>query len=540
MTLPATIDPRVYVSWDGSGTFTGDFDDVTPDVLADPGVSIELGKDGSRTLDPPKVASAGFALTNDDGTYSQERADSPVYQFVTPGRPVLIQIGHGVADVYDGSGSDDAYDADDYYDGVATYDLARAAIDDISQSPEIGNRRVEIAALGVETILTGSTVTVAVMTSPRVDQCVTAILDAVGWPADKRAVSIADTTLLYWWCDDRDPWSALLELLQSEGPGAIYVDSSAVFHFENRNYRATTTRSTTSQATFFDRPSGLPADYDEDDAYDADDFYDGATSGLYFTALSYDPGYRNIYNRAVYTTRRRTAGAAGTVIWTYGDTLALGSGESITLIARPTDPFQSAITPVSPTDYTASGGTVSVSLSATSGLVAFVTVTATGGTPTVSGLQLRATPLTVVSETTVQNSVDASGSIAKFSPIPGQDIPRVLTVNGWPEIDRANAQAVCDAWVSRYMVQRPAVMVEIRNADGDHIWEILNRQVSDRITLYEENTGLAADVWINGKAITIEGAGGSVLRCRLACEKVDEIGGSLWDAAVWDAAVWAA
>lgn len=535
MTLPTTIDPRVLVSWDGSGAFDGLYDDVTSDVLADPGVSIEQGKDGSRTLDPPKVSAADFALTNDDGTYSQERADSPVYQLVLPGRPVLIQVDHGESLAYN---APVAYNADVYYNGIGTYDLARGVIDDLSQTADLGNRRVSIGTLGIETLLVASTVTVGVMVNPRVDQCVTAILDAVGWPSDQRAISISDTTLLYWWCDDRDPWSALLELLLSEGPGAIYVTGDGVFHFENRNYRTTTDRSTTSLATFFDQAAGLPVAYDDPIAYDSDIFYNGVTSGLWFTGLQYDPGYRNIYNRATYTTRRRAEGSVGTVIWSYGTTLALGSGASTTLIARPTDPFQAAITPVSPTDFTVAGGTVSVSLSATSGLVAFITVTATSGTPTVSGLQLRATPLTVVSETTVQNSVDASASIAKFSPIPGQNIPRVMSVGGWPEIDQANAQAVCNAWVSRYMVQRPAVTIELRNADGDHLYEMLQRTVSDRITLYETNTGLSADVWINSKDISIEGAGGRVVRCRLGCEKVEEVGGSLWEVGLWGTAVW--
>lgn len=536
MTAPATISPRILVNWAADGAFDGLFDDVTDDVLSDPGVSIELGKDGSRTLDPPKVASADFALTNDDGAYSQERPDSPVYQLVVPGRPVKVQALHGTEDTYD---ADDDYDADDYYDGVGTFDLARTAIDDISQDAGLGRRVVALSTLGVESLLVASTVTVAVMVNPRVDECITAILDAVGWPADRRSVAVADTQLLYWWCDDRDPWSALLELLRSEGPGALYVDGGGVFHFENRNYRTIAARSTTSQAAYFDQPAGIPSAYDEDDDYDADDSYDGTTSGLFFTALSYEPGFRNLYNRAVQTVKRRTLGALA-VIWSYGTTLALGSGESVTLIARPSDPFQNAVTPALTTDYTVSGGTVGVGLSAPSGLVAFITVTATSGTPTVSDLQLRAQPLTVVSETTVQNTVDASGSIAKFSPIPGRAIPRVLQVGGWPEVALAQAQAVCNAWVTRYQVQRPAVTIEIRNADEAHLEEILTRRVSDRITLYETNTGLAADVWINALSITIEGAGGRIVRCRLGCEKTEEVGGAIWDLSLWNTGTWGA
>lgn len=534
MTLPSTIEPRVLVSWDGSGDFAGTFDDITDDVPGEPGIAIALGKDGARTLDPPKVASADFDLFNHDGTYSQERADSPVYQLVLPGRPVKVEVDHGDEVQYNAA---IPYDSDVYYNGVGTYTLARTAIDDLTQTTTLGDQRVHVGTLGLETLLVASTVTVAVMANPRVDQCITAILDAVGWPADRRSVAVSDTTLLYWWCDDREPWSALLELLASEGPGAIYVDGEGTFHFENRNYRTTTDRSTTSQATFFDTAAGLPVTYDAAVEYDSPIFYNGTTTGLWFTGLAYDPGYKNIYNRAVYTTRRRALQALAAV-WSYGDTLALAASESVTLIARPADPFQNAVTPASPTDFTVAGGTVSVSLSATSGLVAFITITATSGTPTVSNLQLRAQALTTVSETTVQNSVDASGSIAKFSPIPGQSIPRVLAVGGWPEIDRPNAQAVCNAWVSRYMVQRPVVTIELRNADGAHVYEILQRSISDRITLRETNTGLSADVWINAKALSVEGAGGRVVRCELRCEKVEEVGGAIWDVSLWNTGTW--
>lgn len=534
MTLPATIDARVLVSWDGTGDFTGLFDDVTSDVLDQPGVSIDAGKDGARTLSPPKVVAADFEVWNQDGTYSQERADSPIYQLVVPGRAVSIEVDHGTVSAYD---EDDPYDADDYYDGVGTYSLARTSLDDISQDAALGQERVSLATIGIEALLLAQTVTVPVMVAPRVDECIDALLDAAGWPAADRDIAVSDTQFTYWWCDDREPWSALLELLQSEGPGAIWVDGDGAFHFENRNYRTITDRSTTSQAAFFDQDSGLPSAYDEDDAYDVDDFYDGVTSGLWFTNLSYDPGYKNIRNRVTYTIKSRQLAALG-VVWSYGASLVLGSGEVVTLIARPNDPFQNAVTPALTTDYTVSGGTVSVSLAATSGLVAFITVTATSGTPTVSGLQLRAQALTAGFETTIANSVDASASIAKFSPIPGQDIPRVLQVAGWPEINRANATAVCDAWTTRYMVPRPAVEITLRNADGAHVEQMLKRVTSDRITLYERNTGLSADVWINSKHLEIAGAGGRVFACVLGCEKVEEVGGSRWDVGLWGTAIW--
>jgi hypothetical protein len=536
-TFPATLTPSVQVSWNGSGLFDQPHDDVTGDVMSDPGVAIDLGKDGARALDPPKVGACDFSLFNHTGKYSQERPDSPVYQLVIPGRPVRVMGQHGVTDAYD---APTLYTEDDYYDGSATFTLARTRIDDISQSTGWGQQTVSITTLGVESLFVGHAVTIPVMVGPRVDQCITAVLDAVGWPSDKRAVSTADTTLTYWWCDEREPWAALLELLQSEGPGALYVDADSVFHFENRNYRVTTPRSTTPQAAYFDQGLSLSDEYDAATLYTEDDTYDGGTSGLYFTALSYDPGFKTIRNRATYTIRTRQL-ASLAAVWTYGANLALGAGQSITLIARPSDPFQNAVVPVAGTDYTVAGGTISASLSASSGLVAFLTLTATSGAPTVSALQIRAQSLAVVGETTVQNAVDASSSIAKFSPIPGQNIPIVLDVGGWAEITAGQAVGVCDAWVARYMVQRPSVTIELRNADGNHLREILQRNISDRVTLYEANTGLqAADVWVNAKHLTLRAPCASDIVCTLGCEKVDEVSGFVWDGAGtrWDSATW--
>jgi len=532
--MPATVCTTVAVSWNGTGLYDQPYDDVTPRVLADPGLSISLGKDSARTLDPPQVSACDFSLENQDGRYSQQRADSPLYQFVVPGRPVRLTIAHGTTDVYRG---DDLYRENDPYRGVALYSLGSYAVDDISQSTAYGERHVEMACLGVEQVLTQASVTVGVMVGPRVDQAVHAVLDAVGWPSTARAVSLADTTLAYYWADDRNAWEALVELLRSEGPGAIYVQDG-IFHFENRNYRTTTTRSQVSQATFFDTGQSLsrtPA-YREDDAYRTEDLYRGLTSGLWFSDLTYDPGFRNIRNRATYTTRTRAL-AALAVVWSYGASLTLAAGQSVTLIARPTNPFQNAVTPALTTDYTVAGGTVSVSMSATSGLVAFITITQISGSPTVNGLQLRAQALTVIGETTVQNSVDASDSIAKFSPIPGAAIPRVFDVQGWPEINTAFAQAVCDAWVTRYQIQRPAVQITVENGDADLVRQILDRTMSDRISLVERNSGLSSDVWINAKHVDVSRGGGRRLTAVFGCETCEDVIGFLWDdpRALWGA-----
>jgi hypothetical protein len=152
----------------------------------------------------------------------------------------------------------------------------------------------------------------------------------------------------------------------------------------------------------------------------------------------------------------------------------------------------------------------------------------------VTGLQLRARPLAVVSETLVQSTIDASSSQTAYGAV------QTLDVAGWPEIDPAMAEAVCDAWVARYRVQRPSVTISIRAVDHDHLQQVVGRAVSDRITLRSTLTGVSGDVWIESRELIMAGAGGRHLEAVWRCELVANVAGFPWDgaASLWDSALW--
>ena len=528
---------EVYVSWDGTAAFSGPYDRVTPDTAGDPGLALDAGLDGLRALSPPKIVALDFELFNHDGTYSQNRPGSPVYQRVLPGRPINVQMSYGDRRAYR---ADAAYRADHGYRGTIPYTMARTHIDDIAQTTTYGEQRVRIGSLGLESTLNNTTVSVALTQNIRVDQAIALVLDAAGWPSGARRLAISDTMLRWFWVDDRTPWSVLLELLAAEGPGLVYVDGDATFVFENRNYRATAAHATTSQAVLFDRGQQAADPYRSAIAYRDASLYRGGAAALWFTALEYDPGFKSIRNRATYRTEQRTAGPLGPV-WTYqGDLLLGGVGSVRTVVARPNDPFINPVVPVAGTDFTATGGTVSVTVNAASGFVAFVTFTTTAGTPTLTGVQLRAQPVVLLEEVVVTNAIDASESIDTFSPVPGAAIPQMLQVAGWPCVDVSVAEAVCDAWVARYMEPRPAVTVTLRNADDRHARLLLETRVSDRLTISERNTGLQTDVWVNTKRVIVGGAGGRAVVCELGCEQVEGTIGFVWDGGttLWDTALW--
>jgi hypothetical protein len=528
----------VMVDWVGDGAFASPVSDVTADVPGDPGLVIDTGRDGARALSPPKVPSASFELRNDHGRYSNERGASPVYQLVRPGTPVVMSASYGTPRLYRSAA---LYRSAVAYRGVAAWTLARTRIDAANQSAELGSQRVRVSTLGATSTLVGTAVTVPLQTAIRTDQAVTMILDAAGWPAARRAISLGDTTLAYWWADGRSAWDALVEITTSEGPGCMYEDADGVLHWEGRNYRAVTPRSTTPQAAFFDQRVGGGVAYRGDRPYRANRLYRGNVAALYFTALTYEPGWKTLYARATYATKRRALGALGAV-WRYGADITLSAGQSRTFFARPADPFQNAVAPVVTTDYVIAAGSATVALTYTSGILAVITVTAGGGGCTIvgpagsptGGLQLRAQPLAVVSETVVQSSLPTTGPAAAYGGV------QTLDVAGWPEVDPAMAEGVCNAWVVRYNVPRPQVTISVVAVDGAHFGEIVQRGVSDRISLRSEATGIAADVWIESREIIVSGAGGRHVEAIWKCEKVDTISGFVWDGStsLWDSAIW--
>lgn len=544
--IPTSVEATVDISWLGDGYFTSIYDDITDDVAGTPGVTIDCGKDGQRALSPPQAESADFELLNMDGRYSVQNPSSPFYQLALPGRPVRITARHGARRFYRSRGR---YGSHVPYRGRAPYRLATTAIDLIEQSLQIGNQRVRLATLGRVASLVNQRITTAVYQSITTAQAIGVILTTAGWPALLTNFDVGETTFLYWWCDERSPWEALLEVLASEGPGALWVDGEGVLRFESRGHRSVAARSSSTLATFYDVEDGARTTYRSGTLYRAHRPYRGRTSGLWYEDMSYDPGFRNIVNRATFATKHRTLQSVAK-IWEYGGTLILSPGQSRTLIIKPSDPFLNAQALTAGTDYTVTSGSLaSLTLSAGTGLTAFLSIVAGGSGATIdgvtsSGIQLRAQLLTVTSETIVQNSVDATASINTFGVPPYSGVPRTLDVQGWPEISVAQAEAVCNAWVTRYQWARPAVTLKLKNGTADLTRWMLDLRVSDRITVRERVTGLSADCWVEGKTLHV-GTGGRWFDCELRCELADPAGstvGYVWDGAtsLWDGpAVWA-
>lgn len=519
MSLPSPA-LSILVDWDNDGSYVGAFDNVVGDTAAEPGLTVDTGVDVAQPTHPPKIPAADFDLLNSDRTYSGEDPTSPLYQVMLPGRSVRITATRGTALTYR---RHVVYRTHTRYPGREVYPIHSGVIDDIAQNPHIGAQRVSLSTLGAASILRGKRVSVGFQENITTGAAMELLLDIAGWPETDRVLDPGDTTLAFWWVEDEDAWDACMTLVKSEGPCQFYEDALGRLHFEARSYRSLNTRSTVVQTAFYDNP---------DDAT--------ANSGLWFTDMAYEPAWSTVVNRATYTiSARDSTPSSNQKIWELGHDFSMGSTDQpVVLIARPSDPFRNGVTPVLGTDYTTTGGSVSVTLSAFSGLVTTITIAVTSGSPTISGvtsrgIQLRGEPVDKISDTTVVSTTDAAESIMRYG-------ERTLDVGGWHEVDPATARGVSNAWVTRRKAQRPRVTLVLRNVDEAHLQAMFDLEVSDRVSVTETNTGLATDFWVEAKNITAAGPGGAVLTARLALEKCSDVTGFAWDSlsSLWDSALW--
>ncbi|GAA3852576.1 hypothetical protein GCM10023084_03510 [Streptomyces lacrimifluminis] len=447
---------EMAIDWQNDGSFTNPYDNVTDDVL-DRGVTVTYGREQGRQLSPGAVGSAGMVLCNASRLYSPERADSPLADDIGPARPVRFQVAH---------------------DGTI-YPIFTGRIDDFNLRADYADRSATITALDGLSLLQGLDITTEILTAPRTGQIIDRILTAVGWTAP-RDLDPGATHARYWWADSEDAFDALQAVVRSEGPPAIaYVAPDGTFVFRDRHHRLLDAVSRTSQATF------AQPEFDCDGP---------PVTGFGYTApFEYEHGWRDIINSVNLDIADRIANSEPSVVWEYGSPLTIVSGETIELEASASDPFTAAITPVAGTDYTVSGGTLSVSLTRTSGQSTGVRLTAIGAV-TVGGLQLRATSLPQSSVTKVTQT-DPSSVSAHGERTYQQQVP-------W--VNSADALAVAQLVIAHYATRRPTVKLRVASCDDDHFEQVVTRTISDRITIVNAELGLDAGFFVETVTHTVD------------------------------------
>lgn len=529
----------VDVSFDGSGAFD-DAIDALRDRLIESTLFVSTGRDEAIPGGRPKTPEFGWQSHNEDRALSNFLASSPRYRLMRPGKPARVTMSAG------STGWDDraAWDGPWFWEGNATITVGTGPIKTPRQSSALGNKIVDFTASGRSARFIDTKISTTLRQDIRVDQAITVILDAVGWPAADRELAIADTTLTFWWLDDEEPLSALIALLDTEGiPSAMYERGDGVFVFQNRNWRTTAYRSVNTRAVFFDNRITGSVEWDDNVEWDGTWPYGDVVAALYESGIEDDPLYDEIFNAATMTVKRRVVQSAKKV-WEYGESLVLSASEVRDVPFTTSDPCSSFTSLSSGTDYTVSAGSLATtptfpSTNAQRGVIRF---TAGAGGATVIGVtsngpQLRATPAEVVREIPVANLIDASEAIAE-----NDGIVRTYPITARQEIAQATGEALCDAAVAHHQHQRSRIQLTVRNIDKLHLIRQLTLEVSDRITVKSTQLGYGiseelGDFWVEQKSLRREPA---ELVCTLACQQIlPEAGGALWDEGLWDSGVWA-
>lgn len=504
---PSSAVPLIRIDWRVDG-YASDMADVTSRTLAGSSgiISVEYGRDTARSAAPPMIGAADLELLNTDKMLSPENPASPIYQYIKPGRPMQVAQQYGVADLYRGT---DDYRADDYYRGVGVWPLLTGHTDQFQYGLEIGNQRVQVSGLASSALLKRKAVSVEYSGATRIDTAIERVLLAAGWPTSQQIMTVSDSLLTDFWVAERPAWDVIVELLATEGPGSLlWEDGFGRLRFQNRTWRATSSRSLAVQATLHDGTfigSGL--------LYDIQRF-------------GYDPRWDDVVNRVTVTVNQRALEASA-VIWSYGVDLTVIVGTPKVIKVKPSDPFQNAITPVLTTDYTVSGGTVTITMDWADGAIATLTITATSGNPTISDLQVRAQPYKAVGETVIEVAATSETGEEK-----------TYDIKAWPEMNPSDAHLIAEAYVLRYQNSRPIITVMLQNLDAYAQETMLGFEISDRVRIINSHLGLDVDAYIERIKHDVIGDGRHVMT--LSCEPVSPIGslGDRWETGIWETAVW--
>lgn len=448
-----TFTPRYRIDWDADASTTDAdlmtsmlaateaaiLEDVTPDVLSSPLTVIRYGRDQARELAPPMVGTSDFTLKNDDGRYSSQDSAGPLYGKLVAGRRIEVDI---------------------YYDG-SVYPQSRTYTDEPEERPLKQQQNVRIYGLDGFSLMDADVYT-DMFESIRSDLAIAAVLDAVGWPADKRNLDTGKTTFVRWWGNGRKAKELLKEIVFSEGLGALIYIVNDVVTFESRHFRFLTPRCTTPQATLVDQ---------------------GAEPLM--RAFSIVPGAASIVNDCSVKVRSFALGALGT-IWTGPSPIVLTPGQVKTYTVSADGPgFDNAVDPtVGDGDFVVSvGSVVSATLDHDGGGAATLTIEAGPEGATITGLRVRGRVVSIA-EQVVRGSIDTSASRLAHGV---KGLPEYVSPVWIPTV--GEAEDYCNAVEGRYQESVPQGTATLNNATDERLVQGLVRQVSDRVHLTD--TGLS-------------------------------------------------
>jgi hypothetical protein len=454
------------IDWSNNGVFTGTGEDVTARSLDGGTIHLQYGRDVARAQSPVSPGQATFELNNSSKDYSPNNGSSPVAGLLLPGRGCYLKATHS----------------------AVTYTLFQGFLD--GYDVDAPGQSVSFSAVDVLARLRGVNISTTLKRGIRGGEAIGFILDAIGWTGG-RDLDSGGTIFPYWWERKTDAYEALQKVLQSEGPPAIaFVSSAGAFTFRDRHHRLVDAASVTSQATFKD--SGA----------------DSAGS-VVFSGFDFDTGWRDVINEARFSVEERFPTSGPVTVWEDESLITISPSVSEDVEVETSDPFQDAIVPVEGQDFELVFGSVTPSLSQTSGQGTTLTFLAGGSGAKIQNLKLRATSIPVV-RTRVTATVDAASQVHHG-------------IRSWP--DEApfagvhDAKGVANVIVNLRKDKREIIKVTLDGGNADVLLvQQLDRELSDRVTITETETVTNAAYFIERIEHEISDAGGR-LTTDFHCER---------------------
>lgn len=440
----ATYDTAI--DWNNDGDWSDSNETVTSRVIEE--ATTTLGRDQSRAFAPIAPGTMTFVLNNTSRDYSPENSSSPIGSNLKPGRAVRQQATFS----------------------STTYGLWRGFTEDFNVLPARGLPKVQVSCSDALARLRNTTISTPLYEGIRTGDAIGYILDAAGWSGSLRALDGGSTVIPYFWVEQTDAFTALQQVVASEGsPAIIFVDpSNGNFVFWDRSHRLRRSTSTTSQVTFRDT----------------------GTEPLWSAPIEYQAGWSDVINDVTIQVDERRAERVGSVVWSLDERVSIGSLATVTIEVQTDDPFKVAAAPTLGTDFNIlSGGILSLSLSRTSGQSTTITILGDSGGAVLDSMQLRAYSVPVVRSIKVRAS--DSTSIIDYG---SRGLPDEL-VPVWA--GRFDAKAIADLYVMQRKQRLPTVSITVKGAaNSTRLTQCLSRQLSDRITVVDAQTGLNADFFI--------------------------------------------
>lgn len=451
--MPSAPRVRAYVDWAGNGNFTGVADEVTTDLLTRTQVEVGFGRDSGRALAPNGRGELNGELDDRAGTYSPENTDLPLAGDIQPGRDMLLTAEWQ----------------------STTHGVYRGVLDDFDIFPGRPKQSITFNCLDALAGLTAE-ISTELYSGISTGRAIGIVLDAAGWPEDKRDLDDGATTIPWFWLNRASAQTALQQLVDSEGPpGLLTMDADGTVVFRDRNHRLTRAGSTGSQATF--GTGGIPV----------------------LTDLIYGHGVKEIINSISFETPMRAPAIDLSDVWSMQGSRTIQDGATVPVTVTASDPFTGAVAPELDTDYTVVGGNLTVSLTRTSGQTTTILLSSVGGTAVVTDLKLRAYSVGV--EATEVVTAEDSTSQSRYG------------IRTWPQLREPvwaslpDAEAIADLILAQRAQRIPTVRARVANRSDAAMTQMLTRDLSDRIRLVVPDADLDSEFYIERIEHTISEGG---------------------------------